>query len=112
MSKRSTRAQVAQQTLTILEEGAYLHPGSRWIPLRDELVSARSRSVLYAPDHFQAVFRRRDQLLQGRTHAPVAFEVVNETILHAARRLLEEEPGARVLALNFASARHPGGGFL
>src|SRR5262249_16056788 len=30
----------------------------------------------------------------------------------AARRLAEGEPGGRVLALNFASARHPGGGFL
>ena len=29
MSKRTTRAQVAQQTLTILEEGAYLHPSQR-----------------------------------------------------------------------------------
>jgi uncharacterized protein (TIGR02452 family) len=112
MSKRSMRAQVAQQTLTILEEGAYLHPSGRRIPLRDELASARSRSVLYAPDHFQAVFQQRDQLLQSRTHAPVAFEVVKETTLHAARRLVAEEPGARVLALNFASARHPGGGFL
>jgi uncharacterized protein (TIGR02452 family) len=38
--------------------------------------------------------------------------VVNETTLHAARRLLAGEAGLRVLALNFASARHPGGGFL
>jgi uncharacterized protein (TIGR02452 family) len=58
------------------------------------------------------VFQQRDQFLQGRPHAPAAFEVLNETTLHAARRLLEGEPGARVLALNFASARHPGGGFL
>lgn len=43
---------------------------------------------------------------------PVAFEVVNETTLHAARRFVEQEPDARLLALNFASARHPGGGFL
>src|SRR5262249_19617379 len=43
---------------------------------------------------------------------PITFEVVNETTLHAARRLLEGDRGARVLALNFASARHPGGGFL
>jgi uncharacterized protein (TIGR02452 family) len=42
----------------------------------------------------------------------MAFEVGNETTLHAARRLAQAEPGGRVLALNFASARHPGGGFL
>jgi uncharacterized protein (TIGR02452 family) len=90
----------------------YLHPNGQRIPLRDDLASARSNSVLYSPDHFQDVFQQRDLLLQGSTRTPVAFEIVNETTLHAARRLLEGEPGARVLALNFASARHPGGGFL
>jgi len=112
MSKRTTRAQIAQETLTILEEGTYLHPSGKQIPLRDELAFARSRSVLYSPDHFQEVFQKRDQLLQDRSSTTVAFEVVNETTLHAAWRLTEGKPGARVLALNFASARHPGGGFL
>jgi uncharacterized protein (TIGR02452 family) len=112
MSKRTTRAQIAQETLTILQEGAYLYPSGRRIPLCDELASARSRSVLYAPDHFLEVFQQRDQLLRGRTPESVLFEVGNETTLHAAQRLREGEPGARVLALNFASARHPGGGFL
>lgn len=112
MSKRTTRAQIAQQTLSILEEGAYLHPSGGRIPLRDELASARSRSILYSPDDFHEVFQQRDQLLRDRPSSAVAFEVVNETTLSAARRLVAAEPGARVLALNFASARHPGGGFL
>jgi uncharacterized protein (TIGR02452 family) len=112
MSKRTTRAQTARQTLTILEEGAYLHPSGKRISLRDELASAHLRSVLYAPDDFRAVFRQRDQRLRDRPPTPIAFEVVKETTLHAARRLAQGEPGARVLALNFASARHPGGGFL
>jgi uncharacterized protein (TIGR02452 family) len=112
MSKRTTRAQIAQETLTILQQGAYLHPSGQRIALRDELASARSRSVLYAPGHFHDVFQQRNQLLWGRTPASVVFEVANETTLHAARRLREDEPGVRVLALNFASARHPGGGFL
>src|SRR5262249_40620088 len=111
MSKRTTRAQVAQQTLTILEEGAYLLPGGGRVALGGELAAARSRSVLYRPDDFHEVVRRRDQLLRDRPPLSLAFEVVNETTLHAARRFAREEPGARVLALNFASARHPGGGF-
>jgi uncharacterized protein (TIGR02452 family) len=112
MSKRTTRAQTAQQTLAILEEGACLHPSGGRIPLRDELASACSCSVLYSPDDFHEVLQQRDQLLRDRPPIPRAFEVVNETTLHAARRLAQGEPGARVLALNFASARHPGGGFL
>jgi uncharacterized protein (TIGR02452 family) len=38
------------------------------------------------------------------------IEVNNETTLEAAQRLTEA--GQRVVALNFASAKHPGGGFL
>jgi uncharacterized protein (TIGR02452 family) len=41
---------------------------------------------------------------------PTRFEVKNESTLAAARRLVEA--GQRPAALNFASAKHPGGGFL
>jgi uncharacterized protein (TIGR02452 family) len=112
MSKRKTRAQVARETMTILEEGSYHHPSGHRISLRDALVSACSRSVLYPPDHFREVFQQRNQLLRDRPRITVVFEVVNETTLHAARQQLEEQSGVSVMALNFASARHPGGGFL
>lgn len=112
MSKRTTRAQVAQETLTILAVRAYHHPSGQRISLREALASARCRSILYTPDDFQKVIAERDQRLRDRSDMPVVFEVVNETTLCAARRHLEGDPGARVLALNFASARHPGGGFL
>src|SRR5262249_41925508 len=102
MSKRTTRALTAQQTLIILKEGSYLHPSGARTLLRDELASACSRSVLYAPGDFRRVFQQRDELLRDRPPTPVAFEVGNETTLHAARRLDEAEPGTRVLALNFA----------
>jgi uncharacterized protein (TIGR02452 family) len=112
MSKRATRAQVAQETVAILEKGRYPGPAGQPVVLCADLEAARSGSALYQPEDFGEVFRRRDEALRARGDRPaVAFEVVNETTLHAARRLLEE--GAeRVLALNFASARNPGGGFL
>jgi uncharacterized protein (TIGR02452 family) len=43
---------------------------------------------------------------------PCRIEVTAETTAEAARRLVEREGEARVVALNFASAKHPGGGFL
>jgi hypothetical protein len=105
MSKSTTRAQVAGETLAILQKGWYISPSKQRISVRDELASSSSRSVLYAPGHFEGVFQRVDQLLQDRhNHSPVTFEVVNETTLHAARRLLNGEPELRVLALIFASA--------
>jgi uncharacterized protein (TIGR02452 family) len=113
MSKRATRAQVAQETLSILEQGLYALPTGEKVSIRAELESARSRSVLYTPDHFADVFPRRDETLRARgNRPPVAFEAGNETTLHAARRLVTTEGVTRVLALNFASAKNPGGGFL
>jgi uncharacterized protein (TIGR02452 family) len=113
MSKRTTRLQTARETLTFLEKGWYVAPTGLRVSIHDELETARSASFLYTPEHFQEVFLRRDQLLQEReSRLPTQFEVVNETTLRAARRLLIEKEHDRVLALNFASAKHPGGGFL
>ncbi len=112
MSGRTTRAQVAQETVDILEKGRYVGPSGRPVVICADLEAARTGSILYRPADFEALFRRRDQILHARgDRSPVDFEVVNETTLHAARRLVQER-GERVLALNFASARNPGGGFL
>jgi uncharacterized protein (TIGR02452 family) len=113
MASREGRAQIARETLAILEQGHYTHSSGQEVSIRADLDSARSRSVHYAPEHFDDVLRRCGEIVQGRAHhAPTAFEVADETTLHAARRLVEEDRGARVLALNFASAKNPGGGFL
>jgi uncharacterized protein (TIGR02452 family) len=113
MAKRATRAATAQETLRILEEGGYTSPAGRRVSVAGELAAARSGSVLYTPQKLGRLVTEA----AGRLGEPVGglsttFEVVNETTLHAARRLRGEGSGARVLALNFASARNPGGGFL
>jgi uncharacterized protein (TIGR02452 family) len=113
MAKRSIRAQVAQETVSILDQGWYVRPTGPTVSIAAELDSARSRSVLYSPADFGDVYHRRDQVLRARSKAPeVEFEVINETTLHAGRRLLLELGHTRILALNFASAWQPGGGFL
>ena len=97
----------------MLRNGCYLHPNGRRVSLRDDFVSAQARSQLYVPNQFKSVARHRDQVLEAHGQRPLTqFEVQCETTLHAARRFLATEPAARVMALNFASARHPGGGFL
>src|SRR5579862_5237069 len=112
MSKRSTRAETARQTLAILERGHYTSPAGRRVPVAAALDAARSGSLLYTPEQSDEVVAESGRLLGTRgASAATAFEAANETTLHAARRLLSEG-AARVLALNFASARHAGGGFL
>src|SRR5262245_42769281 len=112
MTTRATRARIAQETLAILRAGDYTSTAGTPVDLRVALESARTRSVLYRPADFDDVCATRERLLaQHVKHGPATFEVVNETTLHAARRLLDAGTN-RVLALNFASAKNPGGGFL
>src|SRR5260370_3977443 len=61
---------------------------------------------------FADVFCRRDQFLAAAPQQMTTFEVVNCTTLEAARALWSADKGVDVLCLNFASAKHPGGGFL
>ena len=48
----------------------------------------------------------------ARAMSGETVEVTGETTLAAARRLVKDGARCRVAALNFASARNPGGGFL
>ncbi|HVZ41728.1 MAG TPA: TIGR02452 family protein [Candidatus Kapabacteria bacterium] len=104
---RQQRAEIAQQTLAILEAGHYRHPDGREVDLSDALARACSGSVLYRPEDRSAIHARASQrpVLAGTTTG-----VSNRTTLAAAKALAAEH--GRVACLNFASARNPGGGFL
>ncbi len=110
MSNRSGRAQIARETLEILERGGYTSPSGNEIRVDDSLRFARENSVLYTPEMYGDVFKRRDAL--PRDERELKFEVVNETTLAAARVRVETDPQLDILCLNFASAKNPGGGFL
>ena len=113
MASRSKRAQTARETLEILESGGYATRDGRTVSIGESLADARTRSVLFTPAGHDDVSRRCDPILRGFVdRPPVLFEVVNATTLQAARELLREDPSTRVMALNFASAKNPGGGFL
>jgi uncharacterized protein (TIGR02452 family) len=106
MASRTTRAEVARQTLAILDRGGYSLPDGREVSIRDGLDHSRSGSVVLGPEDFDEILRRRDRILDDRGEAPtVGLDVANETTLNAARRLLREGGAGRVLALNFASSR-------
>lgn len=99
---RSQAAALGRETKRILELGHYTAPSGRTVDIADDVRRAVEATLPYPPD--EPVPRPR--------FSPVAtrFEVVNETTLDAARRLVAE--GHRPVALNFASAKNPGGGFL
>lgn len=104
MHNRKRFQDLARETLDIIECGSY-RVGDRVIEIRDWIENAVHNSVLYEPVAFEHLE------FDPKRHDDIVLEVTNETTLQAVRRL-KEDGFERVVALNFASAKHPGGGFL
>jgi uncharacterized protein (TIGR02452 family) len=111
MSTRPQRARIAAETLAILNAGRYRGANGREIELGDAIQAAVARTALYRPDDAAALRSKASEILRQRQH-PTRIEVRNESTFSAARRLVQQAGAGRVAALNFASARNPGGGFL
>ena len=103
MRKRSHLAEMGQETVAILRAGGYDSPSGVRVRIAQEVECARTQSRLYRPDEFS---KGPPASLAGP--AGTVIEVTEESTIAAARRLEAENP----CCLNFASARHPGGGFL
>jgi uncharacterized protein (TIGR02452 family) len=99
---------VAQETLAIVERGNYTAPSGQTVDVRAAVDAAVRGTVLYRPGSLDGPAAPRG-VTDG---APPRIEVTSETTTEAARRLVVVEREAHVVALNFASARSPGGGFL
>ncbi len=99
---RGKAKQLARETVRILETGFYLNAAGTRVEITDSLREAISGTVSYPEGSAlpRVVPGDRD----------TAFEVTNESTLDAARRLALA--GLQPVSLNFASAKHPGGGFL
>lgn len=104
---RQKASQIGHETLDILKRGEYLSPGNKTVSVVRLVNHSVLNSLLYTP-------KETDELLKLPTERgaeKTLFEVTGETTLEASKRLLEEGY-EKVVCLNFASAKHPGGGFL
>lgn len=106
---RAERAAIAQQTLTILENGGYAVSGGATVSVAQDLRNCVDATQLFSPDELEALTAR--VLSRPSASAPVMVEIENESTLFGIARLLHDGC-TPVAALNFASANNPGGGFL
>ena len=99
---RSLAAKLGEETVQILHKGYFKAPSGKIVRIGYELKKAKEGTLGYAPkdDISPAVARF------SRTNV----RVLNLSTLEAAKMLVTE--GHTPLALNFASAKNPGGGFL
>jgi uncharacterized protein (TIGR02452 family) len=103
---RGQRTQLAAETLSIIQRGAYINDEGRPITLQPQLERCLKDTRLYRPEDFAVL----PSPLPGS--ATCTIEVRNETTLAGTIRLMERADTGRVGVLNFASAKNPGGGFL
>ncbi|BBM83440.1 TIGR02452 family protein [Candidatus Uabimicrobium amorphum] len=98
---RKKAAEIATDTLKIIEQGYYT-VGKEQVPIDKEMQRAIAGTYSYPP-HSEL-----PSIEPGEKNTQI--QVTNETTLSATERLVVEE-GLNTVALNFASAKNPGGGF-
>ena len=99
---RERRGAIGHETQHILAAGHYTVPSGEQIELAPLLAAAKAGTISYPSE------AALPTAAPGERATTIA--VSNETTLAAAQRLVDA--GHAVVALNFASARHPGGGWL
>ncbi|MDB4324712.1 TIGR02452 family protein [bacterium] len=93
---------MAEETLRVLETGVYVSPSGRNVDISHAIDAAVAGAKLYRPsDEIRWV---------ASAEARSEITVANESTLEAMRRIAAS--GRSVVALNFASAHRPGGGFI
>lgn len=107
MADRNERAIIAAETVQILSSGVYIGPSAKTVQIDPELNYCANETKAFRPGQLAKLAAAPPSSVR-RTH----ISVVNCTTLSAARRLHERHGAGRVVLLNFASARNPGGGFL
>ena len=103
-----TLSAIAVSTMKILQQGYYRDDEGSWIEIDDSLMKAYEGTVVITPDLTSPGL----PMLTHESKNLTEFEITSETTLDAIERLSEEHLEDNIAALNFASAKRPGGGFL
>lgn len=109
MNNRKKRRQIAEDTLRVLEQGFYISPSGKRVDIKQVQDRAERGTKVYSPEDLDRLLHKKEDLQFPKFQTAIA--VTGQTTLDAVRELVENG-FERMLCLNFASARNPGGGFL
>mmetsp|Transcript_11890 Transcript_11890/g.17354 ORF Transcript_11890/g.17354 Transcript_11890/m.17354 type:complete len:307 (-) Transcript_11890:303-1223(-) len=114
-SQRTNRASIAQETLKILECGEYDNPqlSDEKISIAEDLQQSSDSTVVVdtaTSTKWQHKITPKIGTNGVKTLGPV-IRIMNTTTFAAAREISLRDNIDDVCCLNFASAKHPGGGF-
>lgn len=109
---RDERARCAEDTLRIVAEGSYISPSGETVTIKEQVSQAVEQTVVYRPGMLSELKGTVERRITGAGGGLAEITVTTETTLEAARRLVAKERVRHAAALNFASAKNPGGGFL
>ena len=106
MANRKQRAEIANETISLLERESYLLDGVV-VSLSTALESMRRGTTLYTTSDLESLVAS----LAPHDSATTTIRVINCTTFAATKSLIDDGY-TNPLCLNFASAKNPGGGFL
>jgi uncharacterized protein (TIGR02452 family) len=103
-----TNKGMAKDTLEILANKYYINEENEKINIENELEISTKGTVLFWSDELSEMTKNE----LPKTDFETQFEVWTCSSLNAILRLAEEENQDKLMCLNFASAKNPGGGFI
>lgn len=107
MMNRENRIKVAEDTIKTLQQGFFINQLSEKIDISEAQHFAELNTLVFSPHETDKLISNSSSKERFETK----FNVLNDTTLNVVRNLLDNNY-EKVLCLNFASAKNPGGGFL
>ena len=103
-----TNKGMAKDTLDILAKKYYINEHNEKINIENELEVSTKGTILFSSEELSEMTNNELPETQFETQ----FEVRRCSSLKAILQLAEEENQEKIMCLNFASAKNPGGGFI
>lgn len=103
-----TNKGMAKDTLDILAKKYYINENNEKISIENEMEACINETVLFSSEELSEIAKKE----LPETNFETTFEVWRCSTLKAILKLTEEEDQDKIMCLNFASAKNPGGGFI